>query len=310
MNVFLYIAPWVFGSVAVGIVVGFVLGRNVPERRESDEPSAETQEVLKMLLELLGAAERIENNVEHHNTEIEENAREIDKLHVTEEMKVVKDALMHHMATLVESNEHLREELVCTRYRLEEQAQEIDHVRHEARSDELTGVCNRKAFDEKLHLLLDDWRRKHEPFVLILTDLDYFKRVNDSHGHQVGDHVLKMAGDGLKELARECDFVGRYGGDEFAIMLPKVTQDVGLKVAQRICRGIADALCLSVQGIEVSVTFSMGVTAARDGDTDESIFKRADQALYHAKQKGRNRVILFQESDQQSDAETPMASLA
>ena len=161
----------------------------------------------------------------------------------------------------------------------------------------MTGVANRRAFNEKLHLLLDAWRRENETFALILADLDYFKRVNDSHGHLVGDRVLQMAGDGLKELAREGDFVGRYGGDEFAILLPKVDMEVGLKVAKRICGGIADALCLSVQGIEVSVTFSMGVTVPQEGDTDETILKRVDEALYEAKQKGRNRVVFFQKSD-------------
>ena len=197
----------------------------------------------------------------------------------------------------MESNERLKEDLVCTQYRLEEQAQEIDHARQEARSDELTGVANRRAFNEKLHLLLDAWRRKNESFAIILADLDQFKWVNDSHGHQVGDHVLKLAGDGLKESIRATDFVGRYGGDEFAILLTKVDQDLALKIAQRISRGIADALCDSVLDIEVSITFSMGVTVPHRGDTDELILQRVDKALYQAKQMGRNQVVLYQESD-------------
>jgi diguanylate cyclase len=297
MNDFFTIAVWVFGSVAIGVGVGFFLGRNLPDIREPSEPSEETQAALRLLLELLGAAEHIVNNVDTHKTTIQENLRKIDNLHVSGEMESIKQTLLHHMTTLVESNDQLKEDLVCTQYRLEEQAQEIDHARQEARNDELTGVNNRRAFNEKLHLLLDAWRRENEPFAMILADLDQFKRVNDSHGHQVGDHVLKMAGDGLKELTRATDFVGRYGGDEFAILLPKVNQDIALKIAHRICHGIADALCHSVLGIEVSVTFSMGVTVPCQGDTDEAIVKRADQALYRAKQTGRNQVVLYQESD-------------
>ena len=108
-----------------------------------------------MLAELLNAAQKIENNVESHGSIIQENARQVDRLHVTGEMETVKNALLHHVTALLVANEQLRDELVCTRYRLEEQAQEIDHVRQEARSDEVTGVANRRAFDEKLHLLLD-----------------------------------------------------------------------------------------------------------------------------------------------------------
>jgi diguanylate cyclase len=305
MNYFVYIAPWVFGSVAIGVGIGFLLGRNLPESREPDAPSPETQAVLKILLELLGEAEKLENNVAHHNTEIQENAREVDELHVTGQMESIKERLLQHMTTLVESNEQLKEDLVCTRYRLEESAQEIDHARQEARSDELTGVANRKAFNEKLHLLLDAWRRENESFALILADLDHFKRVNDSHGHQVGDHVLQVAGDGLNELTRDSDFVSRYGGDEFAILLTKVNEEIGLKVAKRICDGIADALCHSVQGIEASVTFSMGLTVPHKGDTDEEILNHADQALYQAKQTGGNRVVLYQESDTEAARTSP-----
>jgi diguanylate cyclase len=296
MNAFLTIAPWVFSSVTIGLGVGFFIGRSVANVRKSGEPSVEAQAALKVLLELLGTAEHIVDNVADHDTAIQENARQIDNIQVTGEMAKIKQLLLHHVTALVESNERLKEDLVCTQYRVEEQAQQIDHARHEARSDELTGVANRRAFNEKLHLFLDAWRRKNESFALILADLDQLKWVNDSHGHQVGDRVLKLAGDGLKELTRATDFVGRVGGDEFAILLPKVNQEIALKVAQRICHGIADALCQSLQGIEVSVTFSMGVTVPRQGDSDDSILKRVDQALYRAKQTGRNHVVLDEEA--------------
>jgi diguanylate cyclase len=297
MNDFVTITAWVFGSITIGIGLGFYLSRFFTDIRKPGEPPAEIQAALRMLQELCDSAEHIVNNVENHNTTIQENVRQIDKLPVVGEMETIKQILLHHMTTLVESNERLKEDLICTQYRLEEQAQEIDHARQEARNDDLTGVANRRAFNEKLHLLMDAWRRENEPFALILADLDHFKRVNDSHGHPMGDHVLKVASQGLKELIRETDFVGRYGGDEFAFLLPKVNQDLALKVAQRICRGIADALCRSLLDIDVSVTFSMGVTLPCQGDTDASIFKRVDQALYRAKQTGRNKVVLYEVSD-------------
>jgi diguanylate cyclase len=257
---------------------------------------------LKMLGDVLGAADNIASNVEHHNTEIQENVQEVDRLDVGDEMKAIKHAILDRMSALLTSNLRLQEDLVCTRYRLEEQAQEIDTVRQEARRDELTSVANRRALNEKLHLLMDDWRRRNESFVLIVADLDQFKWVNDSHGHQAGDRVLKAAGEGLKRLAREGDFVGRFGGDEFAILLPQTDRETGTTLAQHICCGIAgNAFSVAVRGGEVTISFSMGVAVPREGDTDESILQRADQALYRAKHAGRNNVAC-------EDMEEPVAA--
>jgi diguanylate cyclase len=291
MDLLVHIAPWVLGSVAVGVLVGILLARARVKAGDRSDLSPESKAVLKMLAELLSVAEHIATNVENHNTELEENAQQVDKLQTTGEMEAIKQALLYQMTTLLSSNRHLQEDLVCTRYRLEEQAQEIDHVRQEARRDELTEVANRRAFDEKLHLLLDDWRRQNQPFVLVLADLDLFKRINDAHGHQAGDRVLKAAGQGLRELARDGDFVARYGGDEFAVLLPNTTRDVGMEVADTLRCGIANnSFCVAVRGGGVSVSLSMGVAVPRAGDTDESILQRADQAMYRSKRNGRNHV--------------------
>jgi diguanylate cyclase len=286
-----HIAPWVLGSVAVGVFVGILLARARVKAGDRSDLSPESQAVLKMLTELLSVSEHIATNVENHNTEIEANAQQVDKLQTSGEMETIKQTLLHHMTTLLSSNRHLQEDLVCTRYRLEEQAQEIDHVRQEARRDALTEAANRRAFDEKLHLLLDDWRRHDQPFVLVLADLDQFKRINDAHGHQAGDHVLKAMGKGLAELTREGDFVARYGGDEFAILMPKTTREVGMELADGLRRGIADnSFCFATRGGGVAISFSMGVAVPHEGDTDESILQRADQAMYRSKRAGRNHV--------------------
>jgi diguanylate cyclase len=291
MDLLAYIAPWVLASVAVGILVGILLVRGRARSAGGKDLSPESQAVLKMLTELLGVAEHIATNVATHNTKIEENAQQVDSLKATGELETIRQSLLHHMTTLLSSNKHLQEDLVCTRYRLEAQAEEIDHARQEARRDELTGAANRRAFDEKLHLLMNDWRQKKEPFALVLADLDQFKRVNDAHGHPAGDRVLKATGIGLRQLARQTDFVARYGGDEFAILMPKTTRDQGAQLADAIRRGIADnSFCVAVRGGEVTISFSMGVAVPHERDTDETIVQRADQAMYQAKNTGRNHV--------------------
>ena len=204
---------------------------------------------------------------------------------------IVAGFLLRQMASVLASNQRLQNDLVCTQYRMEEQAQEIDQARREARTDGLTDVSNRKAFDEKLHLLLDDWRREKTPFVLILADLDHFKRINDAHSHQAGDRALKLLGDRLKVWVREGDFVARYGGDEFAVLLPQTELPAGLDIAETICVRTADkATRLACRSDQVSLSLSVGVAASREGDTFDSILRRADGALYRAKHCGRNQV--------------------
>jgi diguanylate cyclase len=291
MGLLVYITAWVLASVAIGIVVGVLLVRGRGKSKEAETTPSEQRVLLKMLADVLGAADHIASNVEHHNTRLQENVQEVDRLVVSDEMKAIKCAILERMSALLTSNMRLQEDLICTRYRLEEQAQEVDSARQEARRDELTNVANRRAFNEKLHLLLDDWRQRNEPFVLILADLDQFKWVNDSHGHQAGDRVLKAAGEGLKQLARQGDFVGRYGGDEFAILLPKTDRKTGMKIARDLCQGIADnSFAVAVRGGEVAISLSMGVAVPAASDSDDSILQRADQALYRAKRCGRNNV--------------------
>jgi len=291
MDSLAYIAPWVLGSVCIGVVAGFFLSHNRFKGQEGSSAQKERQAALKVLVELLKAAERLDCNVQCHNTEIQESAEHVVSLQVTGEMETVKQALLGHMAALLTSNKRLQEDVVCTRYRLEEQAQEIDDARREARTDTLTTVANRKAFDEKLHLLLATWLREEEPFVLMLSDLDQFKRINDSHGHLGGDRVLSKVGNWLKEWVREGDFVGRYGGDEFAILLPRTELSVGIELAETVrCRVADQASRVALRGEQVSVSLSIGVAAPWEEDTAESILHRADHALYKSKRLGRNQV--------------------
>jgi diguanylate cyclase len=290
MDSFAYVAPWVFGSVVIGIAVGVFLGR-ARGAKSGDSTAANRKTTTKVLAQVLGVAEEMAKNIKTHNAEIEENTQQVDRLPVTGEMVAIKHSLLHHVRTLMESNKRLNEDLTCARYRLEEQAQEIDHVRREARCDALTGIANRRSFDEKLYLMLDDWRRKGEPFVLVIADLDHFKRVNDAHTHQAGDRVLQAAANGLQKLSRNGDFVGRFGGDEFAIIMPNTTLEVGMTLAMSIQQSISEkAFNVSVRGGEVSISFSMGVAVSMPDDTDDLILQRADQAMYRSKNGGRNQV--------------------
>lgn len=154
--------------------------------------------------------------------------------------------------------------------------------------DGLTGVYNRRRFDEKLteYTLLS--RRTGRPFALLLIDADHFKRINDTHGHAVGDDVLKQLAALIQSSLRTTDFVARYGGEEFAVLLPEIAQpDTPEVVAEKVRAAIAEAFFAVVE----RVTVSIGVGLADPADNSHSaLIKRADQQLYQAKAAGRNQV--------------------
>lgn len=156
-----------------------------------------------------------------------------------------------------------------------------------AHQDALTGTANRRSMEN----FLDDALLQAEPFALLMLDVDYFKRYNDHYGHQAGDACLVKVADIVKTSVRTpADLVARYGGEEFVIVLPASSLDDSVRVAERIQTNLRE-ISLPHAASEVSemVTVSMGITLSKDGDSAYGIIARADEALYRAKQQGRNR---------------------
>ncbi|MBV6323118.1 GGDEF domain-containing protein [Duganella violaceipulchra] len=156
--------------------------------------------------------------------------------------------------------------------------------------DALTDVPNRRGFYQTLTPWIALARRPGMPTALIILNLDHFKRVNDNYGHPVGDLVLKAMVDVCKKQLRDSDLMGRLGGAEFAIQLPRTSLEDALTVAERIRNAVA-AQPVKAEKAVINMTASLGVTTIRADDTTVSLFKRADEALQLAKQAGRNRVV-------------------
>jgi two-component system cell cycle response regulator len=160
-------------------------------------------------------------------------------------------------------------------------------------TDQLTGLFNRRFLMSQLTPLVLRAAKGGESVALIIADIDYFKRINDSFGHDVGDEVLKEFASRLATNFRPMDVVCRYGGEEFVIIMPNTRADYAALIAERLRRHVAGSPFPVRAGKErIDVTVSLGVSAtALATDTAETLIKRADTALYRAKELGRNRVV-------------------
>jgi diguanylate cyclase (GGDEF)-like protein len=177
----------------------------------------------------------------------------------------------------------------------EDLLQARDALRFEATHDPLTSLWNHGAIISFLKKETDRQRRTHQPLGVIIADLDHFKRINDTHGHLVGDAVLQQIAQRLQRTVRSYDFVGRYGGEEFLILLPGCNVPDVIATAERLRRCIAKQPVVTSAGA-VAVTVSMGLASTaeerRDGQDCQELLHAADAALYTAKAQGRNRVAL------------------
>lgn len=171
--------------------------------------------------------------------------------------------------------------------------QSISHASAAAR-DPLTGLYNSRSVHERLAKALADGRTSGEEFCVLFIDLDHFKQVNDRYGHLVGSRTLVAVAKLLRENTRQHDFIARYGGDEFILIIPNTTIDEGVQVAEKIRRKIADAEFLKEEGFDLRfLTSSIGCASSRDASHDrEALLRRADTAMYEAK-VGRNRVVVL-----------------
>jgi diguanylate cyclase (GGDEF)-like protein len=157
-------------------------------------------------------------------------------------------------------------------------------------TDHLTNVYNRRGLYELGRREIDRTHRYGKPLSTIVLDIDHFKQINDLHGHTIGDQVLRAVADRFRKNIRTVDILGRYGGEEFAILLPESNLPAALQTAERLCRCIGDAPMQTEQG-GIAVTISVGVASANASTTNlDILLNHADDAMYAAKQAGRNQV--------------------
>ena len=192
---------------------------------------------------------------------------------------------------VLDQNRYLKEANEKIRKLNEELARANKELEKIASYDMLSGLLNRRSLESKISIEIERAVRLNVPLSGIMIDIDHFKHVNDNYGHQCGDLVIMNIGKICNSQLRKYDYAGRYGGEEFFIILPNTKDEQALHIARRFKEGIED-LSIKCEDEIIKVTVSMGIAQFNPEETRAQWIKRADQAMYRAKQTGRNRIVL------------------
>jgi diguanylate cyclase len=232
---------------------------------------------------------------EYHDR-LQDYSERISRAEDIHELAAVIDSLNADMGSMREAMRRTHAELVQARSQVEEADRRIQSLERELeeasamiREDQLTGALNRRGMEEAFARELSRAARLSAPLAVALLDIDHFKRLNDSLGHQAGDRALVHLAQVVRQLLRPTDALARYGGEEFLILLPNTELEEAVKVMQRVQRELTRQFFMH-ENQRVLITFSAGVVQLAPGEDREAVIARADAAMYRAKTGGRNRV--------------------
>ena len=247
------------------------------------------QKILKHILhEILGQS----NSITHYSKNLNKYLCQLDSAKELSEIRQIVKDIIKDTTTMEESSRTLQQQLKKATAEAQDLKQNLEKSEREMLIDILTGVCNRKAFDKKINEFYDRFKKKNDFFSVIMLDIDLFKKLNDSYGHRIGDEVLALVGARLKECVKGKDFIARYGGDEFVVLLPMTTLKQTTIVAENIRKDMIEKqLKLKKTGERIgNISVSLGVSQIHSSDTINSVIERADEALYLAKSAGGNNI--------------------
>jgi diguanylate cyclase len=286
---------FVIGGCALGAVqlaAGMALGMWL-RRCDRADGRRGRQELLRANI----IAQRLHALVDEMSTSASAHRQQLDEASQlltasdTRSDEVVAELVVGVIGNIVRANQDLQSQLETAEDRLEKQAIEIQAHISRSLTDPLTGLPNRREFNSRLEERMSAWNRRREVFSLLMLDVDYFKKLNDQHGHLAGDQMLATIARTVRSAVRREDVVARYGGEEFAVLLPNTTLEQAAIVAEKV-REAVSRIIMPFNGADISATVSGGLAAVLPDESAEPLIQRADAAMYRAKQAGRNRTCL------------------
>ncbi|MGU5679805.1 diguanylate cyclase [Aeromonas allosaccharophila] len=263
--------------------VGFT--ESLDEGRALQNETRETREALVNELQAIDQSLASHNSLDALKRTISGHMGAINLLLQERESTAARERhLLTRLSTMESKLRLMKEETAEYKKRLTIQ-------KHKLFLDSLTQVHNRAALDERLEQEYKRWLRYRTPLCMAIIDIDHFKNINDNYGHMAGDKALKVVAKALQSALRDTDFIARFGGEEFVVLLPNINPDKFQKPLETL-RQTIKSIPFRFRDAKVEITISIGATLFKEGDNPSDVFERADKALYHAKNTGRDQVTL------------------
>ena len=279
-----------FGTtlLALGMAMGFWMAKRgaSSELANAARATLEQQNMLALMRNMASWTNDFAGDFTRYQSKMES----LSRVAADGKTASTKEGVQRLLDQIVSANEALQSRLNNAELKLEDQTKQLAGYLTEARTDALTGLANRKAFDQKLDECFQKWQQSKSIFSLAMIDVDHFKKVNDTYGHPAGDAVLKEMATRLAEISHDSLLVARYGGEEFAILIDG-SETEAAELMERLRKSIAGKK-FEADGVSIPVTMSCGVSRILSEDRVGKLVRRADEALYSAKMGGRNRVFV------------------
>jgi len=269
-----------------------ILYKRFCAEKDENELRKLREDLQQVLVSVLSEVSDLSGQTEKYTSFVSKSVDELSEDASAEKIKNVVSEIIVETKAIGNFGKSLQDKLKETTEELETLQKEFEQAKTASLVDFLTGVANRKAFDETLAKCASEASANMDDLCLLLIDIDHFKKFNDDYGHIVGDEVLKFVTKKTKEIVRGRDFLARFGGEEFVVILPQTPLSGAKTVAENIRSFFSEAKLTAVATSKKlgKVTVSIGAALYRPGEPVETFINRSDQALYFAKNSGRNRV--------------------
>ncbi|MDC8445488.1 MAG: diguanylate cyclase [Nitrosomonas sp.] len=259
---------------------------------------SDSREILKqMITGLIGNIEALSDETGDFNDKIKDCANRINQTEDLQALNELHVEIMNETRKMQEKAQHYRSGFIAARAEVEAAQEkinqlesELQHISEKIHEDHLTGVLNRRGLDFAFEREIARAKRLQQPLCYALLDIDNFKKLNDTHGHKVGDDAIRFLIASIKTATRADDIVARYGGEEFVVLLPDTNLKTAIEIISRVRRNLTRHYFLH-ENNRLLITFSAGIAECGDHETQEAVFKRADAALYRAKKSGKNLIL-------------------